>query len=107
MIYSPHRLFVKVENKPTEDEFGNPIFPYEPFTWVERGRCRCDDNGQMKQISVNGAMFDFSYHVVYTGERIANGTDVKVLDEAGELRGSGKVKKSGKCNYLQYSEVWM
>lgn len=107
MIYAPHTLQVKVENKPTEDEFGNPIFPDDPFTWKTIGPCRCDDNGQMKQISVNGTMFDFSYHVVYESERITPGADVQVLDELGEVRGSGKVSKSAKCNFLPYSELWV
>lgn len=107
MNYTPHTLQVKVENQPARDEFGNPIFSDEPFTWKTIGECRCDDNGQMKQISVNGTMFDFSYHVVYEGKIITPGTEIRVFDEVGRTRGFGKVSKSAKCNFLPYSELWV
>ena len=54
MIFAPHRLMVKVVSGPSFDEDMNPLPPKED--WKDFGSCRCDDNGVMKQISVNGVM---------------------------------------------------
>lgn len=104
MIFAPHRLMVKVVSGPSFDEDMNPIPPKED--WKDFGSCRCDDNGVMKQISVNGVMYDYNYHVVYEGERIKAGTEVKVFD-GGEIRAEGTVVKSAKCNYFNYYEIWL
>ncbi|WP_106827868.1 hypothetical protein [Parabacteroides pacaensis] len=48
---------VKVIPDPSFDEDRNPIPGGE--SWKEIGACRCDDNGVMKQISVNGIMYDY------------------------------------------------
>lgn len=107
MIYAPHTLQVKVENKPTEDEFGNPIFPDEPFTWKTIGPCRCDDNSTKRFESPNGVSFTPSYHIVYDDERIAGGTYVRCLREDGTVRGEGEVYKPEECNCLPYAELWV
>lgn len=104
MIFSPHILQIKVVAGPSFDEDMNPIPGGE--SWKEIGACRCDDNGVMKQISVNGMMYDYNYHVVYEGERIKAGTEVKVLD-GDEIRAEGTAVKSAKCNYFNYSEIWL
>lgn len=104
MIFSPHRLFVKVVSGPSFDEDMNPIPPKED--WKDLGPCRCDDNGVVKQISVNGVMYDYNYHVVYEGEKIKNDTEVKIMDGE-EVRGEGKIIKSGKSNYFKYAEIWL
>ena len=88
MIFAPHRLMVKVVSGPSFDEDMNPLPPKED--WKDFGSCRCDDNGVMKQISVNGVMYDYNYHVVYEGGILNAGTEVRILD--GEsVRTEGKV----------------
>ena len=54
---------VKVVSGPSFDEDMNPLPPKED--WKDFGSCRCDDNGVMKQISVNGVMYDYN-SVSYT-----------------------------------------
>ena len=104
MIFAPHRLMVKVVSGPSFDEDMNPLPPKED--WKDFGSCRCDDNGVMKQISVNGVMYDYNYHVVYEGGILNAGTEVRILD--GEsVRAEGKVIKSGKSNYFKYAEIWL
>lgn len=104
MIFSPHTIQKKVITGATIEK-GNPIKGSE--SWINVGKCRCDDNSQQKQISVNGVLIIYNYHVVHEGERIDVGTEVQCLDENGNIRGSGIVVKTGKCNYFSYSEIWM
>lgn len=104
MIFAPHRLFVKVVSGPSFDEDMNPIPPKED--WNDLGPCRCDDNGVVKQISVNGVMYDYNYHVVYEGEKIKAGTEVKIMDGE-DVRAEGKVIKPNKSNYFKYAEIWL
>ena len=106
MYYAPHILKAKVYKEPEYDENGNPII-VENDEWEEIGRCRCDDNGQMKQVSVNGSMVDFSYHIVYEGKDVLPGKEVIAIDGDGNARGAGKVIKIARCNYLNYSEIWV
>lgn len=103
MTYSPHILEIKNDTVNTVVD-GIPSFLEETYT--EIAKCRCDDSGVNKQISVNGTMFAFSYHIVYVGERIEVGKYVRVMDK-GNIRGEGEVIKSSKCNMLNYSEIWI
>lgn len=103
MIYTPHILEIKNDTVSTVVD-GIPSFLEDTYT--EIGKCRCDDSGVNKQISVNGVMFAFSYHIVYVGEKIELGKYVRVLDK-GNIRGEGEVIKSSKCNMLNYSEIWI
>ena len=104
MNYAPHILQKKTRVETIFDEDGNPII--SGGDWVVIGECRCDDNGQMKQIGINGQVFIFSYHVVYEGDNLTPGTEVRCLDGK-EVRGEGTVLKSTKCNRLNYAELWM
>lgn len=104
MIFAPHILKKKTVTGGIIDEKGNPI--PDKVDWVEVGKCRCDDNGQQIKVSVNGILYDYNYHVVYTGEIIPIGTEIQISD--GErIRGEGKVIKCGKANYFNYAEIWM
>lgn len=106
MNYAPHILQVKVITKPQEDEFGRPIPSTGGEDWETIGECRCDDNDTTKQVSVNGQVYDYSYFVVYEGEKIEAGAVVRALDGE-EVRGEGTVLKSAKCNFLTYTKLWM
>ncbi|MCM0314264.1 hypothetical protein [Bacteroides fragilis] len=106
MIFAPHILYVRLDSKVEYDKDGNPI-TLQDETWKEVGECRCDDNGTARQISVGGQLFDFSYHIVYTGGNIAPDTEVKVLDDDGAIRGKGIVKRCSVNNYLNYSQIWI
>lgn len=51
-------------------------------------------------------MYDYDYHIVYEGEKMNVGTEVRILN--GEsVRTEGKVIKSGKSNYFKYAEIWL
>ena len=104
MEFAPHIL----QKQTTElllDENRNP--DVNKNDWETVGACRCDDNGQHEKVSVNGVFHDYKYHVVYVGEKISIGTAIKVLDESGNIRGEGEVIKTSKCNFFDYSEIWM
>lgn len=106
MYFAPHILKAKVEKGPEFDDLGNPVIN-DNNEWEKIGPCRCDDNGQMKQVSVNGSMTDFSYHIVYEGKDVLPGVEVAVFDSNGDIRGHGKVIKIARCNYFNYSEIWV
>ena len=103
MMFAPHKLLIAVAPKDEVDENGDPIS--EPENWVEIGNCRCDDNSVMKQVSVNGKWFDYRYYVVYEGVKIFAGTKVRI--ERNEEVVEGVVLKSAKCNYFNYSQIWI
>lgn len=105
MIFAPHILQVKIVSPPTFDADMNPVAG--KAEWKEIGPCRCDDNGARKQISVNGVVVDYNHHIVYEGEKIAAGTQVRVLDESGGIRAEGKVIEPSTCNFFSYSEIWL
>jgi hypothetical protein len=104
MIFCPHVLQILVISG-AQIVDGNPIPGSESRETI--GKCRCDDNGQHKQVSVNGILYDYSYHVVHEGAKLPIGVKVRALDKDGNVRGEGEVVKSGKCNYFNYSEVWI
>ncbi len=106
MIFAPHVLRVKIKTEPEFDGNGNPVIT-EKEEWETIGECRCDDNGQAKQISVNGSMIDFNYHVVYEGRDVLPGEEIEVIDDDGNKRGEGTVVKIARCNYFNYSEIWV
>lgn len=106
MNFAPHTLQVKVISKPQEDEFGRPIPGTGGEHWETICECRCDDNDTTKQVSVNGQVHDYSYLVVYEGEKIEAGTEVRAIDGE-EVRGEGSVIRSTKCNNLAYAKLWM
>jgi hypothetical protein len=105
MIFEPHKLYRKVITGAGLNGDGDPEGGTE--TWEETGRCRCDDNRQVRHISVNGEQTVYEYHIVHEGERIPAGTEVRALNEDGSIRGEGTVIKTGKCNYFDYSEIWL
>lgn len=105
MMFAPHILQVKIVPSPAFDADMNPI-PGQA-EWKEIGPCRCDDNGATKQISVNGVVRDYNYHIVYEGDRIEAGTKVRVIEESGDIRAEGEVIKPKRCNYFSYSEIWL
>ena len=104
MIYAPHILQIYNPGQTTTDS-NNDIIVAEG-TWETVGGCRCDDNGAMKQIGINGIGQLYNYHVVYEGPNIPIGTKIRCLNGE-DVRGEGKVLKSGKCNFLGYSELWV
>jgi len=78
-------------------------------TWSTLCTCRCDSNGNGKQISINGEARVYSWHIVFAKrENIELGTQVRVLDGAtGAVVAVGEVIKSGSCNMLPYSEIFL
>lgn len=104
MIFSPHTL-QRLTTGSYVDENGIPQAGSKE--WVGAGDCRCDDNSQHKATSVNGILYEYQYHIVHEGDLIPLGTTVRALDSEGNVRGEGKVIKTGKCNYFSYSEVWV
>lgn len=106
MIFQPHTLHVFHESKPTFDDEGHLIFTKDSG-WIQLCKCRCDDNNTTKQISVNGQLYNYSYHIVYQGAKLESGTKVKCLDKDGAVRGEGEIVKCNKTNCLNYTEIWV
>ena len=65
MIFAPHILQVKVITPMDKDEFGRPIPGTGGESWQEVCKCRCDDVSAEKKVSINGALYDFKYKVVF------------------------------------------
>ena len=52
----------------------------------------------MKQVSVNGSMIDFSYHIVYEGRDVLPGEEIEVIDHNGN---------KSCLLYTSNSTIWM
>ena len=98
---APHILQVRTVTPPEDDEYGRPIPGTGGESWNDLAECFCHDNSQMQEVSVNGKLWVYSYHVVYEGAKLALDTMVKCLDkETQKVVGDGKVIKNAEC----YSE---
>lgn len=107
MFYAPHILQLKVDTPVEHDEYGNPVISEDKMYWKNIGSCRCDDASILRQTSINGQMFEYSYHIVYTGIRIAEGNHIRVLTSDKKLRAEGMVIRCRQNNYLNYGEIWV
>lgn len=106
MTFKPHILQVLSAGTSTEDGNGNPIVIEGGY--VTLCECRCDDNGQLKQVGVGGQGIVYNYHIVFEKrEKIKEGTKVKVLNQDLTVRGEGTVIKNAERNALNYSEIWL
>ena len=73
---APHILQLRTLTEPVYDEYGRQLTESEEV-WSEVAECFCHDNTQMKQVSVDGELWTYRYHIVYEGEPIALGTKVR------------------------------
>ncbi|MEL5895925.1 hypothetical protein AAE250_20815 [Bacteroides sp. GD17] len=108
---APHILVIRTVTPLEKDEFGRPIPGTGGESWDELTECFCHDNSQTKEVSINGVLWVYSYHVVYEGEKIALGTKVRCLDKiTGKTVGEGEVKKNAEC-YIEdlkgRCDIWM
>lgn len=106
---TPHTLQVRTTSEPQTDEFGRQISEGEE-TWTDVAPCFCHDNSQMKQVSVNGELWTYNYHVVYEGSKLALGTHIRCLDDSGSVIGEGDVTKNAECYSKQLKgkcDLWV
>lgn len=108
---APHILSIKSVTPLERDEFGRPIPGTGTETWEELTECFCHDNSQQEELSVNGKLWVYSYHIVYEGEKIALDTEVKCLDKTtNKVVGNGLVIKNAEC-YIQElkgrCDIWL
>lgn len=98
---TPHILQARTLTEPTYDVFGRQLTDSEEV-WRDIAACFCHDNSQTKQVSINGELWTYAYHIVYEGDAVALGTKVRCLSRDGEesLIGEGEVRKLASC----YSE---
>jgi hypothetical protein len=96
MECSPHKLMMMTVSKPAYDKYGRQLTEGDK-AWEEVCPCFCHDNSQMKQVSVNGQMWTYSYHVVYEGSKIPLDTHIKCVDDSGNVVGEGNVQKNAEC----------
>ena len=95
---APHILQVRTVTPPENDEYGRPIPGTGGEQWDNLTECFCHDNHQHEQRSINGRLWDYSYHVVYEGEKIALDTMVRFVSvKTGKVVGQGKVIDSAEC----------
>lgn len=107
MIYAPHILQVKQVTPLQRDEFGRPIPGTGGEQWVDVCECRCDDNTTKEFQSENGLVYRPNYHVVYESDIvIKSGMEVRCMD-GDTIRGEGKAFAPKRCNFFNYSEVWI
>ena len=108
---APHILTVCSEKPLDYDIFGKPIKGSGGESWNQHAECFCHDNSQMEQISVNGELWTYAYHVVYEGDMVALGTKVQCTDKSsGELIGHGVVRKIARCHSIEFqgrTDLWL
>lgn len=101
MIFAPHTLELWTEGKIIINNLGDE--EQEEGGWVVIGKCRCVDNDTHRHISVNGKDYTYSYNIIFEGERIDAGSRIRVKERGVK----GEVVKASKCNYFNYSQVWL
>lgn len=108
---APHKLMVRTVKPFLNDEFGRPVPGTGGESWDELTECFCHDNSQVKEVSINGQLWVYSYHVVYEGKKIALDTRVQCLDKVtGVLVGAGEVKKNAECYIEELKgrcDIWL
>lgn len=108
---APHRLQVCTVKPPEVDEYGKPVKGSGGEAWEDAGDCFCHDNTQMKQVSVNGELWTYQYHVVYEGDKIPLGTKVRCTDRlTGSVVGEGSVTKNAECYSSDFKgrcDLWL
>ncbi len=98
---APHILTIKIITPPDNDDYGRPIPGTGEESWERVTECFCHDNSQQKEVSVNGKLWVYNYHVVYEGEKVDLDVEIRCLDKkTGKIVGEGKVIKNAEC----YSE---
>lgn len=98
---APHILRVRTVTPPDHDGYGRPIPGTGGESWNDLTECFCHDNSQAREVSVNGKLWVYSYHVVYEGTKLDLGTMVRCVDKStGEVVGEGEVLRNAEC----YSE---
>lgn len=108
MIFAPHILQVKVITPMAKDEFGRPIPGTGGEYWQEVCKCRCDDVSAEKKVSINGALYDFKYKVVFDKpSKVEAGAEVRCLNTDGSIRGEGVAKSPLETNYFSYRVIWL
>ena len=108
---APHILHTCAVLPLETDEFGKPVKGTGGGTWTEAGECFCHDNTQMKQVSVNGELWTYQFHIVYEGSKIALGTKVRCTDkQTGNVIGEGVVTKNAECYSQEFKgrcDLWL
>lgn len=97
---APHTLQILVITPEENDKYNRPIPGTSSKIWKDVTECFCHDNSQHKEVSINGELWVYNYHVVYEGKKIALGSHIRSLDDEGNVIGEGEVKKNAQC----YSE---
>lgn len=103
---APHILQIEVQA--TKRDKYNRLLP-STNQWQNIGECFCHDSGAIHKVSINGQMFDFNYHVVYEGEKIAVGKIIRCL-LGDKVIGEGKVIKSSECYTAEFKgrcDLWI
>lgn len=105
MIFAPHVL-LKKDMSQDNDEYGQPIASEEEF-WTVLCDCRCDDVTTEWRGSENGEIYQTHHHVVCNGKvAISEGDFVKCV-QGNELKAEGEVYKVKRCNYFNYTEIYL
>lgn len=108
---APHILHVCTVTPLETDEYGKPVKGTGGETWELREECFCHDNTQMKQISVNGELWTYNYHVVYEGRKVELGAKIRCTDkEMGDVIGEGSVVKVAGCYSSDFKgryDLWL
>lgn len=111
MEEAPHKLLVRTVRPLLNDEFGRPIPGMGGESWDELTECFCHDNSQVKEVSINGQLWVYSYHVVYEGAKIGLGAKVRCIDKStGTLVGEGDVSKNAECyseDFKGRCDIWL
>ena len=95
MDEAPHKLYIRTLVQGETDEYGRQVSE-DSESWKPFADCFCHDNSQAREITVNGQLWTYSYHIVYEGDKIPLGTYVRCMDGS-RVVGEGKVVKNAEC----------
>lgn len=96
MDEAPHKLYARNIAEPVRDAYGRQVSENR-ISWDYITDCFCHDNSQTREVTVNGKLWVYSYHIVYEGEKIPLGTYIKCLNVRGDVVGEGEVVKNAEC----------
>ena len=66
------------------------------------------ENKGEKKVSINGALYDFKYKVVFDKpSKVEAGAEVRCLNVDGSIRGEGVAKSPLETNYFSYRVIWL
>jgi hypothetical protein len=107
MTRYPHTLqYLRTSSESAQDSNGNWIASV-PSVWVVIGECRVSPNGSGKHVVLadgNATMYSSSIELPVQTDEIQGNTEIKIVDENGNVKFTGKVLRFN--NGRKSATIW-